>query len=116
MVNFWATWCAPCRREMPALDRLQRAYGGRGFVVLALSLDRTGRRAVEPFYREIGLNSLDMYFDPGGRAQRAFGISLFPTSVLIDARGRVVGRLEGPAEWMAPEARALIRHYLRKRR
>lgn len=112
LLNFWATWCLPCRREMPALDRLQAKYGGPDFEVIALSIDREGLEKVTPFYAEIGLENLRIYLDPPGRLQRAFGIARLPTTVLIDREGREVGRLEGPAEWMAPEAQALIRHFI----
>ncbi len=116
LLNFWATWCAPCRREMPALDRLQGMLGGPRFEVVALSVDRTGLKAVRPFFEEVGLKTLAVYLDPRGKVQRIFNITRFPTTVLIDARGFEVGRVEGPAEWMAPEARALIRFFMEKRR
>jgi thiol-disulfide isomerase/thioredoxin len=116
LLNFWATWCAPCKREMPALDRLQGALGGPRFEVVALSLDRTGIKVVGPFFEEIGLKNLAVYLDRRGKVQRAFNITRFPTTVLLDPRGFEVGRLEGPAEWMAPEARALIRFFMEKRR
>jgi thiol-disulfide isomerase/thioredoxin len=113
LLNLWATWCAPCRREMPALDKLQAALGGPGFQVVALSVDRFGDKLVPPYYRAVGLAHLGIYLDPKGTVQWALGVAGLPTSVLIDGRGREVGRLEGPAEWMAPEARALIRHFMR---
>ncbi len=116
LLNFWATWCAPCRREMPALDRLQETLGGPRFEVVALSLDRSGLKAVRPYFQEIGLKTLAVYLDPRGKVQRIFNITRFPTTVLIDARGFEVGRVEGPAEWMAPEARALVRFFMKKRR
>ncbi|MEE8563647.1 MAG: TlpA disulfide reductase family protein [Alphaproteobacteria bacterium] len=112
LLNFWATWCAPCRREMPALDRLQETLGGPRFEVVALSLDRSGLKAVRPYFQEIGLKTLAVYLDPRGKVQRIFNITRFPTTVLIDARGFEVGRVEGPAEWMAPEARALVRFFM----
>ena len=115
LLNFWATWCAPCRREMPALDQLQETLGGPRFVVVALSVDRTGLKVVGPYFEEIGLKTLAVYLDPRGQVQRAFAITRFPTPVLIDWRGFEVGRLEGPAEWMAPEARALIRFFMDRR-
>jgi thiol-disulfide isomerase/thioredoxin len=115
LVNFWATWCAPCRREMPALDALQRRLGGKRFEVVAASLDRAGLKKVAPFYKELGLKTLGIYLDPKGRLQRAFGVTRFPTTVLIDASGREVGRLEGPAEWASPEAVALIRYFIDRR-
>ncbi len=114
LLNFWATWCYPCRREMPALDRLQRTLGGSAFEVVALSVDREGAKVVKPFYEELGLRNLAIYLDPKWKAQRAFSITRFPTTVLIDKAGREVGRLEGPAEWMARDARALVRYFINK--
>lgn len=108
LVNFWATWCAPCRYEMPSLDRLQGLRGGRDFAVLALSMDRQGMAVVQPFFESLELRRLETYLDPGGMAARGFGVTGLPTTILIDAEGREAGRLAGPAEWDAPEAVALI--------
>jgi thiol-disulfide isomerase/thioredoxin len=115
LLNLWATWCGPCMREMPSLDRLQAALGSEGVKVVALSQDRGGLKVVERFYAKHGLKNLGIYLDPKGKLSRALGARGLPTSVLIDREGRAVGRLEGPAEWDSPEALALIRHYLRAR-
>ncbi len=112
LLNFWATWCAPCVREMPSLDRLQAALGARGLSVVAVSLDRAGKEVIEPFRARLGLKHLGLYHDPKAALFRAFGVSGLPTSFLIDRRGRIVGGYPGPAEWDSPEARALIEHYL----
>ena len=112
VLNFWATWCAPCIREMPSLDRLQAALGGRGLRVVAVSIDRGGAKVVVPFAEKLGLAHLGLYLDPKATLARAFGLTGLPTTYLIDAEGRTVGGLSGPAEWDAPEARALIEHYL----
>jgi thiol-disulfide isomerase/thioredoxin len=113
LVNFWATWCAPCVREMPSLDRLQAALGGEGLVVLPLSLDGPTRPRVEPFYKTQNLVNLPILFDEKNVTFGRFGVSVLPTSILIGRDGKEVGRLEGPAEWDAPEALALLRHYLK---
>ncbi len=112
VVNFWATWCAPCVKEMPSLDRLQAALGPNGVTVVAISSDRAGAMAVEPFYRERGLRNLGIHLDPSNNAGSAFGVRALPTTVLIDDRMRLLGRLEGPAEWDSPDAQELIRYYL----
>ena len=115
LVNFWATWCAPCVREMPSLDRLQAKLGPEGLLVMAVSQDRKGLAAAEPFYREQGLDNLEIFLDPKGEFARAMGVGGLPTSLLVDDRGRVVGGLEGPLEWDGPEAVELIRFYLVRR-
>ncbi len=112
VINFWATWCAPCVREMPSLDRLQAALGAEGLVVLPLSLDGPTRPRVEPFYEAQKLANLPILFDDKSTSFGRFGVGVLPTTIVIGRDGREVGRLEGPAEWDAPEAQALLRHYL----
>jgi thiol-disulfide isomerase/thioredoxin len=109
LLNFWATWCAPCVAEMPSLDRLEAMLGGKDFTVIALSEDLSPT-AIGPFFSEHGLTRLRRYHDPAGALARAFSLRGLPTTVLIDREGRVLGRFEGPAEWDSPEAVALIRH------
>jgi thiol-disulfide isomerase/thioredoxin len=109
LVNFWATWCAPCVKEMPSLDRLQAAIGKDKLVVLPLSLDGSSRAKVAPFYADNKLANIGIYFDKGKKVLGALDVSVLPTSVLIDAQGRELGRLEGEADWDQPEALALIK-------
>ncbi len=115
LVNFWATWCAPCVREMPSLDRLQAELGPEGLLVMAVSQDRKGLAAAESFYREQGLDNLEIFLDPKGEFARAMGVAGLPTSLLVDDRGRLLGAIEGPLEWDGPEAIELIRFYLVRR-
>jgi thiol-disulfide isomerase/thioredoxin len=112
LVNLWATWCAPCVEEMPALDRLQAALGGDTFAVVAISSDRAGAKAVDPFVEKVGLKALKPYLDPPGAATRAFAARGLPTSILLDRDGNELGRLEGKAAWDSADAKALIRHYI----
>ncbi len=112
LLNIWATWCGPCRRELPTLDRLQSQLGGPDFEVVALSIDRTGLEAVREFYREVGVKHLAMYIDRSGRASRDLGVVGLPTTLLIDRAGRELGRLIGPAEWDGPEMVAFVRKHL----
>jgi thiol-disulfide isomerase/thioredoxin len=114
LLNLWATWCAPCIKEMPSLERLQAALAGPDFTVLALSQDRGGLPLVEKFYREYDLK-LDMFVDKTANTARSLKARGLPTTLLIDAEGREIGRLEGAADWDAPEALALMRHFLPKR-
>ncbi|MGQ0663960.1 MAG: TlpA family protein disulfide reductase [Pseudomonadota bacterium] len=112
LLNLWATWCLPCRREMPMLDRLQAKLGGAEFEVVALSIDRSDIMIVEAFYDELDLKHMKIYHDPSGKAARALGLIGLPTTLLVDRQGRELGRLVGPAEWDSPETVALIRRYL----
>lgn len=109
LLNVWATWCVPCREEMPTLDRLQAELGGPEFEVLALSIDRGGADAVREFYSEIGIENLALHIDPSARAMFAIGVVGLPTTILIDGEGRELGRLVGPAEWDSPEMVEFIR-------
>lgn len=108
LLNVWATWCPPCRDEMPSLDRLQKALGGPGFEVVALSIDAGGAPVVERFYKEIGIASLAIYVDSAMRAAGQLRAPGVPTTLLIDAEGRELGRHAGPAQWDGPEALRVI--------
>jgi len=112
LLNYWATWCAPCVEEMPSLERLHARLGGGDFAVLAISVDRQGLEIVQPFVERIGLKQLPIYLDRSGASMRAFTVRGLPTTMLIDRDGREVGRLEGMANWESPAAEALIRHFM----
>lgn len=112
VVNFWATWCAPCRKEMPQLDALAARYGGRGVTVVALSLDRSGAAKGEKFLNELGVTNLVRLYDPSYKSARAAGLIGLPTTLLVDGAGREIGRLAGEADWDAPEVHALLDYYL----
>lgn len=109
LLNIWATWCVPCRKEMPALDRLQALFEARDFEVLPLSIDRGGLDVVRKFYAEVGIQKLGIYRDTSGGATRGLGAVGIPTTLLIDREGREIGRLIGPAEWDAPDMVAFIK-------
>lgn len=112
LLNLWATWCPPCRKEMPALDRLERQLGGPTFQVVALSIDLGGASAIRPFYEEADIRALALYADPSGQVASRLGAVGIPTTLLIDAAGREIGRVTGPAEWDSPEVVATIRRHL----
>jgi thiol-disulfide isomerase/thioredoxin len=103
LLNIWATWCGPCREEMPTLDRLQERLGGADFEVVALSIDRAGIGVVSEFYAEIGVQHLAKYIDESGNAAGQLNAVGLPTTLLIDREGREIGRHVGPAEWDTPE-------------
>ena len=109
LINFWATWCAPCVKEMPSLDRLQAEMPRDRFLVIPISLDGPSRPKVAPFYKEQNLLSLRIYYDKGRKAMSTLGVTLLPTSILVDPDGRELGRLEGDADWDTPEGIALMR-------
>ena len=112
LLNIWATWCVPCQREMPTLDRLQAKLGGPDFQVLPLSIDRSGFDAITKFYAEVGVKHLGMYLDSSTEAASRLGALGLPTTLLIDRDGREIGRLVGPAEWDSPDMVAFLRGYL----
>jgi thiol-disulfide isomerase/thioredoxin len=113
LLNLWATWCAPCRKEMPSLDRLQAELGSDTFEVVAVSVDKTGIEGARKFLDQIKVERLGVYADPSirlGSTLKAIGM---PSSLLIDREGREIGRLVGPAEWDSDDAKTLIQAALR---
>jgi thiol-disulfide isomerase/thioredoxin len=114
LLNIWASWCPPCRAEMPALDRLQAKLGGPDFEVIPVSIDQGGSALVliEEFFRELGVHQLPIYIDPTGQAAGEVGSVGLPTTLLIDRDGKEVGRLIGGADWDSPEAIAFIEQRL----
>ena len=113
LVNLWATWCVPCRGEMPALDKLQAAAGGPDFQVVAVNVDTARVERAGAFLDEIGVSHLARYADHSGDAfetLRLSGEALgLPTSLLVDARGCEIGVVAGPANWNSPEAVAAVK-------
>ncbi|WP_406682140.1 thiol:disulfide interchange protein TlpA [Rhodobium gokarnense] len=112
LLNLWATWCAPCRKEMPTLDALQEAMGGGDFDVVAVNIDRRNPERARQFYEQIGVENLAFYADPSSqifeelkKRGRAIGM---PTTLLVDKKGCEIGVLHGIAEWDSPDAKALI--------
>jgi len=112
LLNLWATWCAPCRKEMPALDRLQADMGDDGFQVVAVNLDRGGPEKPKAFLDDIGVGNLTYYQDSSNdmlkdlrKVARATGL---PTTILVSPEGCEIGTMYGPAEWASGEAKALI--------
>lgn len=103
LLNVWATWCVPCRVEMPTLDRLQGALGGPGFEVVALSIDRGGPEVVRKFFDEIGIQHLAVSVDTSTGAAFELGAVGLPATLLIDRNGMEIGRVIGPAEWDSEE-------------
>lgn len=112
LLNLWATWCAPCRKEMPALARLQQALGSERFEVVALAVDRVGADGARKFLEQTGAAALRLYVDATARAGTELRAAGMPTTILIDRQGREIGRLTGPAEWDSEDAKRLIQAVL----
>lgn len=113
LINYWATWCAPCRKEMPQLDALAARYQNRGVRVITLSVDRSGAGKGEKFLDELGVENLVRVYDPSYKSARAVGLIGLPTTLLLDREGREIGRLAGEADWNTPAVHALLDYYLK---
>ncbi|MEO1601701.1 MAG: TlpA disulfide reductase family protein [Pseudomonadota bacterium] len=109
VVNFWATWCPPCRAEMPSLDRLEAEISDEGGVVIALSTDFGSLDKPAAFYQEVGLTHLGLYHDRSRTVAREAAVLGLPVTLIIDPEGLEVGRLVGDAHWDSPEAIAVVR-------
>ena len=109
LLNFWATWCAPCRKEMPMLAALQSEYGGERFEVVTLATGRNPQPAIEAFFEEIGVDNLPLHRDPKQAVAGEMGVLGLPITVIVDPHGREIARLQGEADWNSDSARALIK-------
>jgi len=107
LLNFWASFCAPCRKEMPALERLSQQYHESGFVVLAISADRDNLKQVEQYIKDGGY-SFPVLLDTEGEVRRNYEVRALPTSYLIGRDGRFIGRIVGEREWDSADGRKLI--------
>lgn len=108
IVNFWATWCAPCRAEKPALDALNRELGGDDFEVIAIATGRNSPAGIKKFNAEVGVETLTTYLDNRSAAARSMGVLGLPVSVILDRDGHEIGRLSGGADWTSPSTRAIL--------
>ena len=118
LLNLWATWCVPCRKEMPALDALQEKLGGPDFEIVAVNTDTRDPDKPKAWLKEVGVTRLAYYADPSGKlfqdlkiAGKALGL---PTTLLIDGSGCELGTIAGPAEWASDDALNLMRAALQK--
>ncbi len=108
LLNIWASWCVPCREEMPALDTLESELGGRDFAVVAVNIDKGGAEKAKSFLAETGASHLGLYTDPTGKLFAAVKAVGMPTTLVLDRDGKEIGRLVGPADWSSPEARRVV--------
>ena len=112
LVNFWATWCGPCRVEMPAMERLYREFNGKGFEILAVSTDPQGVAVTRPFKESLGL-SFPILHDSDYRVGIAYGARTLPITFLVDRQGMIRHRIFGARDWGSQEARQLIQTLLK---
>jgi len=108
LLNIWATWCPPCVRELPALDRLQSRMGGDDFVVVAISIDEGGAAIAAPYYQQLGIEHLALYVDPEISLGTALPTDVLPASFIIDRDGKVRSFLRSYVDWDDAEADLFI--------
>jgi len=113
LLNFWATWCPPCRSEIPSMMKLNAAMAGKPFQMVAISIDEGGRPAIESFFQTSGF-SLPAYTDPDNRAAKTYGITGVPETFIIDRQGVIVKKVIGPLEWDSPEVAAFLEQLMKQ--
>jgi thiol-disulfide isomerase/thioredoxin len=114
LLNFWATWCAPCRKEMPALDALSTEFGNKGFVVLPIATGHNPTPAIEKFFETAQIKGLTPRLDPKGAMARDMGVLGLPVSILISPQCQEIARMTGDAEWFSPSAQAIVAKLLKE--
>lgn len=115
VVNFWATWCAPCVKEMPTLNALQAKLGGPEFQVLAISQDREGAKVAQPFFEKNDWKDLNFYVEKMGRFSKDANLRGLPTTLIIDKSGKEVARVEGESKWDSPEVEKTLRELIARK-
>jgi thiol-disulfide isomerase/thioredoxin len=113
MVNFWATWCPPCKEEIPSMMKLNKSLEGKPFQMLAISIDEGGKAAVEKYFRSSG-NQLPAYLDPEGNVSSAYGITGVPETFIVDKSGRIKKKIVGGMDWGAPDVLSYLNELMNK--
>jgi len=108
LLNFWATWCAPCRKEMPMLAQLQEEFVGNDFQVITIATGRNPVDAMQRFFNDINVHNLPLYRDPRQALARDMAVLGLPITVIIDPDGREIARMRGDADWASDNAKAII--------
>ena len=108
LVNFWATWCAPCRKEMPMLSALQDEFGGKKFEVVTIATGRNTPAGIKKFFEEANIDNLPAYQDPKQSLASQMGVFGLPITVIMDPKGKEIARLRGDADWASDSAKAII--------
>ena len=112
LLNFWATWCAPCRKEMPMLSELQTEFSGDSFEVVTIATGRNNPAGIVRFFQDIGIDNLPRHQDPKQKLAAQMGIFGLPITVLLNSDGQEVARLRGDAHWNSDSAKAIIAHMI----
>ena len=108
VLNFWATWCAPCRKEMPELNALQKEFGGEAFEVVTIATGRKSEAGMRRFFEETGVDALPLHRDPKQQLARNMAVLGLPITVILNPEGLEIARLRGDADWHSDSARAII--------
>lgn len=108
VLNFWATWCAPCRLEKPSLDALNAEMSGPSFEIIAIATGRNSLAGIKKFNKDVGVETLTTYLDPQQQAARQMGVLGLPITVIVDSNGNEIARLQGGADWESDSARAIL--------
>lgn len=111
LLNFWATWCMPCRAEMPSMETVWKKYKEQGFVVVAISVDEGSKGRIETFSKLLDL-SFPILLDPKSEVSDLYKVSNMPTSFLIDRNGKIISRIVGTEDWTSPEAIQIVEKLL----
>ena len=113
VINFWATWCAPCKKEMPSLNNLAENMKHDDVRVITVASGRNSKEAIESFFSDNDLVNLNKYRDPKGKIAMSYGVTALPTTVVIDPSGKEIGRIIGDIDWNTENIRAFFRHLLK---
>lgn len=108
VLNFWATWCAPCRKEMPQLSQLQAELGGDAFEVVTIATGRNPPQAMQRFFEEIGVDNLPLHMDPKQALAREMAVMGLPITLILNPEGQEIARMRGDADWSSDSAKAIV--------
>ncbi len=114
LLNFWATWCPPCRQEMPDMEKLYRNFKDRGFVIIAVAANALSAKRVKSFVKKLGL-TFPVFLDPDGHVRNNYEVMAMPMSYIIGKDGKISGRIIGGRKWSSVEANLLIKHLIKER-
>ena len=112
LLNFWATWCLPCIKELPSMERLQTKFKADDFAIIAISLDRGGKSVAARLLKRLKLNKLTLYVDKENKSAQTLGVQFMPTTFIFDRKNRKLGKLQGGVEWDSKNAVSLIKYFI----